>query len=137
MALLAVLTGGEGFFSVVTGAAVFSLSEGFHGQSVAYIGTSCFFLKQRVVAVATTYARTFMSIMIERYRSEAFGVFEHDLSGHVIRLNRLKDPTPQQTDRNEDRHTENPLPNFHRTPFSNNDLLKSNPLYPAPGLSLI
>ncbi len=120
MTLLAVRTGGEGLFAVVTGPAIFSLAEGFHGQGVIHVGTARFFLEQGIMAVATTHSRAFMGIMIERHGSEAFGILEHDFPGPVIRLNRR--PIPQQADGHEDRQTENPHFNFHRTPFSNNDI---------------
>ncbi len=106
MALLAIFTGGEGLFAVVAGPAEFSLAKGFHGQSVARIGTAFFFLEQGIMAVATTRSRTFVGIMIEYHGSETFGVLVHDFPGRVIRLNRR--PTPQQTRRNKYRQTENP-----------------------------
>ena len=120
MALLAVFTGGERLFAVVTGPAIFALAEGFHGQSVARIGTTRFFLEQRIMAVTATHSRLFVGIMIEQHRSKAFGIFEHDFSRATICLNRHL--TPQQTSRNEDHHTENPYSNFHKTPFSNNNI---------------
>jgi hypothetical protein len=120
MALLAVFTGGEGLFAVVTGPAEFSIAEGFHSQGVIHVGTPLFFLEQGIMAVATTRSRTFVGIMIEHHGSEAFGILVHDFPGCVIRLNRR--PTPQQTGRNEYRQGENQHSNFHTTPFSNNDI---------------
>jgi hypothetical protein len=117
MALLAVFTGGERLFAIVTGPAIFTLAEGFHGQGVIHVGAPLFFLEQGIVAGTATYSCTFVGIMIERYGSETFGILEHDFSGPVIRLNRR--PTPQQTGRDEDGHTKNQPSNFHRTPFSN------------------
>jgi hypothetical protein len=119
MALLTVLAGRKGLLAIVTGPAVFTLAEGFHGQSVACIGAARLFLEQDIVAGTATYSRTFVGIVIERYGSETFGILEDDFSGSAIRLNRR--PTPQQTNHNEHRHTENQHPNFHRTPFSNDD----------------
>ena len=119
MALLAVFTGGERLFAVVTGPAIFALAEGFHGQSVARIGTARLLLEQGIVAGTATHSRTFVGIVIERYGSETFGILEDDFSGSAIRLNRR--PTPQQTNHNEHRHTGNQHPDFHRTPFSKDD----------------
>jgi hypothetical protein len=106
MALLAVFTGREGLLAVVTGTAILALAEGFHGQSVANIGTPLFFLEQGIMAVATTRSGTLVGIMIKRYGRKAFGILEYNFSGPIIRLNRR--PTPQQTRRNKYRQTENP-----------------------------
>ncbi len=101
----------------MTGAAIFTLAEGFHGQSVACICTARFFLEQRVMALVAFHSRRFMLAMIEHHGSEAFGILEYDFSTITLRLNRR--PTPQQTGRDEYRQTENQHPNFHTTPFLN------------------
>jgi len=119
MALLAIFTGGEGLFAVVTGPAESSIAEGFHGQGVIHVGTPLFFLEQGIMAVATTHTRTFVGIMIEHHGSETFGILENDFPRCVIRLNRR--PTPQQTRRNKYRQTENPYSKCHRIPFQNDD----------------
>ena len=92
MALLAVLTGGESLFAVVTGAAVFSLSEGFHGQSVAPIRTPLLLLEQDIMAIGTTRARRLVTCMTEYHRSETFGVLEKDVSDITIYLARHSTP---------------------------------------------
>ena len=119
MALLAVFTGGEGLFAVVTGPAEFSSPKSFHGQGIIHVGAPLFFLEQGIMAVATTRSRTFVGIMIEHHGSEAFGILVHDFPGRVIRLNRR--PTPQQTRRNKYRQTENPYSKCHRIPYQNDD----------------
>ena len=120
MALFAVFAGGEGLLAVVTGAAVFSIAEGFHGQGVALIRTSLLFLEHDIMAVSTTRARRLVTFMTEYHRCKTFGILENDVSNIAIHLNYC--PTPQQTGRYENRHTENPHSHFHRTPFSNNDI---------------
>jgi len=86
--------------AVVTGAAIFSVAKGFHVQGVIHVGTSLFFLEQRVMALTAFHSRRFMLAMIEHHRREAFGILEFDVSTTIIiRLNRR--PAPKQTGRDE------------------------------------
>jgi hypothetical protein len=119
VALLAISPDRKRPGTVVTGPAKFSLPEGFHGQGVIHVGTSLFFLKQGVMALAAFHSRRFMLTMIEHHGSETFGILEHDVSAITLRLNRR--PIPQQTGRNEYRQTENPYSKCHRIPFQNDD----------------
>jgi len=135
VALLTIFTGGKCLLAIVTGTAIFSLTESLHGQSVAPIRTALLFLEHDIMAIGTTRACRLVTFMTEYHWRETFGVIKNDVSDITIRPNCR--PTPQQTARNEYRQTQNPHSNFHVTPFSNNDLLKSNPLYPAPGSSLV
>lgn len=121
MALLAVFTDGEGLFAVMTGPAIFPAPQSLHVQGVIHVGTVLLFLEQDIMTVTATYARRLVTLMTEHHRRETFGILEHDYSGSIIRLNRRS--TPQQTNCNEYRHTENQLSNFHRTPFSNDGTL--------------
>jgi hypothetical protein len=112
--------------SIVTDPAEFSLAERFHGQGVAHIGTALFFLKQGIMAIATTHARRLVILMAEHHRGETFGILENDVSTITIRLNRPDGPAPHQAGRNEYHQTENPCFEFHKFLFQGDVPFKIN-----------
>ncbi len=120
MALLAVFTGGEGLFAIVTGTAEFSSPKSFHGQSVARIGTAFFFLEQGIMAVATPQTGSFMALMIERHRGETFRILVNYFSGLAVRPDR--GGRPDQTEGDKDPGADNPHFIFHNNPFQNGAL---------------
>ena len=72
----------------MTGAAIFSLFDGLHGQIAGRIGRTFFFLENRGMTVRTLIPRRQVFTVLEDHVGHFFGVLENNVSAILFRPGR-------------------------------------------------